>query len=73
MFHRVQRVDHKAKSHLELNVKDFETRRVNFTFRYVPEEHVVPIAKLSAEARADVDGYLKQLAEHSAFFAKELG
>jgi DNA oxidative demethylase len=73
VFHRVQRVDHKAGSKFVLNVEDFETRRVNFTFRYVPEEHVVPVAKLSAEARADVDGYLKQLAVHSPFFAKELG
>ena len=73
LFHRVQRVDHKAKRHFTLNVEDFETRRVNFTFRYVPEEHVVPAAKLSARARADVDGYLKQLAAHSAFFAREIG
>ena len=73
VFHRVQRVDHKAKSRFELNVKDFETRRVNFTFRYVPDEHVVPVAKLSAEARADVNGYLKELAAHSEFFAREIG
>lgn len=72
LFHRVQRVDHKAKHLFKLNVQDFLTRRVNFTFRYVPEEHVVPIARLSQEARADVDGYLKQLALHSPFFAREL-
>ncbi len=72
LFHRVQRVDHKTGGTFELNVKDFETRRVNFTFRYVPEEHVIPVAELSAQARADIDGYLKQLAQHSDFFAKEL-
>jgi alkylated DNA repair dioxygenase AlkB len=73
LFHRVQRVDHREGCTFELNVVGFETRRVNFTFRYVPEEHVVPVAKLSPAARADVEGYLQQLAAHSPFFAKELG
>jgi hypothetical protein len=45
---------------------------VNFTFRYVPAEHVVPYAALGAEARADVAGYVAELARYSAFFAAAL-
>jgi alkylated DNA repair dioxygenase AlkB len=71
-FHRVQRVDHREKVTFALNVEDFETRRLNFTFRYVPEEHVTPFAKLSPEAKADVEGYVRTLAQHSAFFANAL-
>ncbi len=72
LFHRVQRVDHRAGRSFALNVTDFVTRRVNFTFRYVPDEHVVPVYHLSEQARRDVDVYVRQLAEHSAFFAREL-
>ena len=71
LFHRVQRVDHREGRRFALNVTDFQTRRVNFTFRYVPDEHVVPAARLSPQARGDVDGYLAELAQHSSFFAKE--
>ncbi len=71
-FHRVQRVDQREGWAFKLQVADFETRRVNFTFRYVPDEHVVPYAKLSVEAKRDVAGYMATLAEHSGFFAREL-
>jgi len=71
-FHRVQRVDTRDDIKFDLNIKDFETRRLNFTFRYVPDEHVTPFAALSAQARADVEGYVRTLAEHSAFFAAAL-
>ncbi|MBS2032645.1 MAG: alpha-ketoglutarate-dependent dioxygenase AlkB [Deltaproteobacteria bacterium] len=72
LFHRVQRVDHRTGSVFALNVADFETRRVNFTFRYVPDAHVIPYAKLPADDAEDVRGYMEQLAKHSAFFAREL-
>ena len=71
-FHRVQRVETKGGHRFSLEVKGFETRRVNFTFRYVPAEHVVPFAQLSPEAQADVRGYVETLAEHSPFFAAAL-
>lgn len=71
-FHRVQRVDTKAGHRFDIHVPEFETRRINFTFRYVPDEHVVPYAKLSAAARADVQGYMRELARHSVFFASAL-
>lgn len=72
-FHRVQRVDRKGGHAFHFpHVDGFETRRVNFTFRYVPDEHVTPFAKLSDQAQADVRGYVETLARHSAFFRKAL-
>lgn len=71
-FHRVIRVDHRGGHKFQLRVKNFETRRINFTFRYVPVEHVFPFAKLSREAREDVRDYVKELAQHSPFFSQEL-
>ena len=72
LFHRVQRVEDKGRYHFELNVQDFEVRRVNFTFRYVPDEFVVPFSALSAAAADDVRPYVQELARHSQFFEKEL-
>jgi hypothetical protein len=71
-FHRVQRVDRKGAHRFELPVPDFEVRRVNLTFRYVPDEHVQRFKDLSPQARLDVEGYVKELAAHSPFFAGEL-
>jgi alkylated DNA repair dioxygenase AlkB len=71
-FHRVQRVDTKGGHRFDIQVEGFETRRVNFTFRYVPDEHVVRFKDLSPEARRDVEGYVAELARHSRFFAQEL-
>jgi len=70
-FHRVQRVDRKG-SDFALQTRDFVTRRINFTFRYVPDRHVVRYADLPADSADDVRGYMEQLAVHSAFFKGEL-
>lgn len=72
VFHRVQRVDKRAKITLPPDIDDFRTRRINFTFRYVPTEHVIPFAKLGPAAREDVRGYVQQLAQSSTFFRKVL-
>ena len=45
---------------------------MNFTFRYVPTEHVVPLARLGPAALADVRGYVATLAASSPFFARAL-
>lgn len=72
-FHRVQRVDKKDGHFFPLNeIENFETRRINFTFRYVPDEHIVPFRKLSTEAREDVTVYMQKLAEKSDFFRDAL-
>lgn len=71
-LHRVTRVERSGRHRFEFAVSDFQTRRVNFTFRYVPEEHIVPYAQLSEGARKDVEGYVRTLAESSPFFAEQL-
>ncbi len=70
-LHRVQRVDRRDGHRFELQVSDFETRRVNFTFRYVPEAHVVRFRDLGFAAKRDIEGYVATLARHSAFFQHE--
>jgi hypothetical protein len=72
VFHRVQRVDKRAKVSLPPQIESFETRRINFTFRFVPTAHVVPFAKLGPTAREDVRPYVEELAQNSAFFRKAL-
>jgi alkylated DNA repair protein (DNA oxidative demethylase) len=72
LLHRVQRVEDKHALDLPPAIAGFRTRRVNFTFRYVPDEHVVAFADLTAVARDDVRGYVATLAERSAFFAAAL-
>jgi hypothetical protein len=73
LFHRVQRVEKKTEFHFPLNkIHNFETRRINFTFRYVPDEHIVPFSRLSTEAQEDVKEYMETLATHSEFFKKQL-
>lgn len=72
LFHRVQRVDHRDGIQFRLNVDNFETRRINFTFRYVPDSHVIPFSGLPTNAAADVQGYMEQLAKNSPFFAEEI-
>jgi len=71
-LHRVQRVDRKRGLELPPAIDGFRTRRVNFTFRYVPDRDIVRFSDLGAEARADVGGYVEQLAAHSGFFRTEL-
>jgi DNA oxidative demethylase len=72
VFHRVQRVDHRAGAKFDIKVEGFETRRVNFTFRFVPDKHVVPYRELAAEAKQDVRRYVETLARHSEWFADAL-
>ena len=64
-FHRVQRVDTKGGHRFPIHVENFEPRRLNFTFRYVPDEHIVPYRALPAKAKANVTGYMKELALHT--------
>ncbi len=72
-FHRVQRVDTKEGWNFELNdIQNFETRRINFTFRYVPDDHILPFFKISETAQEDVNGYMEQLAKRSDFFKRQL-
>ena len=72
VFHRVQRVDKRARVSLPPSIENFETRRINFTFRFVPTAHVIPFSKLGPTARQDVRGYVEELAKSSTFFRNAL-
>jgi alkylated DNA repair dioxygenase AlkB len=72
VFHRVQRVANHTKEVFQINTQDFETRRINFTFRYVPKSHIHEVSEFPVEKIKPVEGYLKELATHSAFFRKQL-
>lgn len=71
-FHRVQRVENKLKSIFDLNVDKFETRRINFTFRYVPKEHIKTFQELPEHLKEDILPYMKELALYSTHFEKAL-
>ena len=71
-LHCVTRVERSGGHRFQFPLSDFQTRRVNFTFRYVPEEHIVAYPDLSAQARADVREYLETLAHRSPFYAEAL-
>ncbi len=72
LFHRVQRVERKGNHRFPLPVSGFETRRINLTLRYVPDQHVIPYSRLAKDSADDVRGYMEKLALHSPFFAREL-
>jgi len=72
LLHRIQRVDNKRAEELPPAIESFRTRRVNFTFRYVPDEHVVPFARLGPRAQDDVRDYVADLARHVRFFQRAL-
>jgi alkylated DNA repair dioxygenase AlkB len=67
-LHRVQRVEDKRSLDLPPQIPGFRTRRINLTLRYVPPEHIVPLARLDPEARLDVLDYVHALGEHRPFW-----
>ena len=72
LFHRVQRVEDKNFKFENLNTTHFETRRINFTFRYVPTEHIKPLSRLPENLKNDVSTYVNQLAINSSFWRDSL-
>lgn len=70
VFHRVQRVEDKKKELIGPRIEGFQTRRINFTFRYVPEEHIYDLSKLPKTLQSDIHPYLEKLAETSFYFKK---
>jgi alkylated DNA repair protein (DNA oxidative demethylase) len=72
LFHRIQRVEKKLSPIEGLNTTNFETRRINFTFRYVPDEHILRFSKLPLPQKEDVRPYLQELARYSAHFTQAL-
>ena len=72
LFHRVQRVDKKQGFEFSIPVENFKVRRVNFTFRYVPDPYIIPFEKLPKPTVEDILPYMEKLAGHSPFFEQEL-
>jgi len=70
LYHRVVAVRHGLEPRLSTVLPDFRLRRVSVSFRHVPEEFIHDIENLAPEARAQIEPYLKQLGEHSDFFAE---
>lgn len=67
-FHRVQRVEKNKKELFSFKIPDFETRRVNFTFRYVPDHHVHNWDQFPRKLQQQIYPYIKELSESSSFF-----
>jgi hypothetical protein len=68
VFHRVQRVENKRDESLGPAIEGFQTRRINFTFRYVPEEHIYPLKDLPSGLQEDIRPYVRKLAQSSPFW-----
>lgn len=68
VFHRIQRVDKKRQEKFPLKLENFETRRINFTFRYVPRAHILPYQSFPAELKTDIFPYIEELAKSSNYF-----
>lgn len=72
LFHRVQRVDRKQGLEKPMLIEGFETRRLNLTFRYVPNEHIIDYKDLPENLQQDILPYMQELAKFSKHFAAEL-
>jgi DNA oxidative demethylase len=72
LFHRVQRVEDKGILFNQLNTTKFETRRINFTFRYVPTEHVKPYRNLPQPLQKDVQNYISELSQRNEYWKTQL-
>lgn len=74
LFHRVQRVDRKEGVKFDgfNEGEDFQTRRINFTFRYVPNDHIYNLADLPEDKQQDIASYIEGLAQHSQFWKQNL-
>jgi hypothetical protein len=67
-FHRVQRVENKRGEYLGPKIENFNTRRINFTFRYVPDEHIYRLQDLPANQKSDILPYVQTLSQSSSYF-----
>jgi alkylated DNA repair protein (DNA oxidative demethylase) len=72
LFHRVQRVENKGLIFKNTNTTNFETRRINFTFRYVPYDHIQTYNQLPAHLQTDISGYIAQLGTHSKYWKEQI-
>lgn len=72
-FHRVQRVEkNKFLNFPSVMIPNFETRRINLTFRYVPTEHIQNVKEFPKNLKEDISPYLMKLSETSQFWKKQI-
>lgn len=71
LFHRVQRVEEKGILFTGMKTTDFETRRINFTFRYVPNDHIKSFRELPENLQQDIKGYVTELGQNSVFWQNQ--
>lgn len=72
LFHRVQRVEEKAILFSGMKTTNFETRRINFTFRFVPNEHIKAYGELPENLQQDIKGYVSELGTKSNFWKSQI-
>ena len=72
LYHRVTRVRHGDSPVMPEPLPGFRLRRISVSFRYVPEGHIKSLREFSADAQAQVRGYVEELAKSSAHFRGEL-
>lgn len=72
LFHRVQRVEEKGILFEGMKTTDFETRRINFTFRYVPIDHIKSFKELPQNLQDDIASYVRELGEKSKFWNNQI-
>jgi len=68
LFHRVQRVEDKINFDFKILVKNYKTRRINLTFRFVPKEHISPIDQFPIATQDYLKPYLTTLSEKSSYW-----
>ena len=72
LFHRVQRVEEKGILFSDMKTTNFETRRINFTFRFVPNDHIKSFSELPENLQTDIKDYVAELGENSTFWKNQL-
>lgn len=72
LFHRVQRVEKKQPPKLpDIEISNFRTRRLNLTFRFVPDRHIKKISQFPTPLQKDLSPYLARLAMTSAYWKEQ--
>jgi alkylated DNA repair protein (DNA oxidative demethylase) len=73
LFHRVQRVTKSKGPEMPvIRLHDFETRRINLTFRYVPRKHIQDLNQLPKDRVQDVEDYVRELAQTSPHWMSQM-
>lgn len=70
LFHRVQRVQDTGQYVFEDYLDEYQTRRINLTFRYVPQKDILPYSTFPKEKKEDIKNYVQNISKNSIFFKK---